>query len=108
MIDWDHLNALRADIGEEDFADVAALFIAEITEHLDGLKAARHDVSAADFHFLRGSAANLGFIALQDACVTAEAVCKGGQVPDVAAVATVFAESLAQVSSELPGLDMAA
>ena len=34
MIDWDRLNALRSDIGEEDFADVAFLFISEIGEKL--------------------------------------------------------------------------
>lgn len=108
MIDWTRLNALRADIGEEDFADVAILFVAEISEHLERLAAAPDTACAADFHFLRGSAANLGFTALTDACEAAEADCHAGQAPDLGRVLAIFAASLNAATPQMPELTLAA
>ena len=108
MIDWDRLDGLRADIGEEDFADIAFVFVAEITESLDRLRTSPALAVAADFHFLRGSAANLGFVAMVDACQTAEQACRAGEPPDIAAVADSFAASLAIVADRLPELSSAA
>lgn len=105
-VDWDRLNELRADIGEEDFADVAMLFVSELQETLDTLVATQ--ASAADFHFLRGSAANLGFVTLVEACAAAEAACKDDDVPDVALVQTTFAAALAEVAPHVPELSRAA
>lgn len=105
-VDWDRLNELRADIGEEDFADVALLFVAELQETLDGL--APDKATAADFHFLRGSAANLGFVTLVSACSTAEDACNSSQAPDVEAVRTAFAAALEEVAPHVPELAAAA
>ena len=95
MIDWDRLYTLRSDIGDDDFADVAVLFVAEIAENLDRLSAEPAAATAGDFHFLRGSAANLGFVGLAEACQAAEAACQAGRRPDVDAVAVRFRDSLA-------------
>jgi histidine phosphotransfer protein HptB len=108
MIDWTRLNGLRADIGEEDFADVAMIFVAEITEHLDRLAEYPANATAADFHFLRGSAANMGFDAMVDACRRAEAACVAGAPPDLAAVADSFAASLGAIAADIPGIAAAA
>lgn len=108
MIDWDRLQGLRADIGEDDFADVAFLFVAEITERLGRLTAQPAGATASDFHFLRGSAANMGFTAMVDACHRAEAACRAGLAPDVAAVADSFTASLAAVAPHIPGIATAA
>jgi HPt (histidine-containing phosphotransfer) domain-containing protein len=108
MIDWDRLQDLRSDIGEEDFADVAFLFVAEITERLDRLRSDPSGASAADFHFLRGSAANLGFVAMVDACHLAEQACLAGEVPDIICVAHSFAASVACIASDIPGIADAA
>ena len=108
MIDWTRLNGLRSDIGEEDFADVAFLFVAEITEHLDRLTADPALARASDFHFLRGSAANMGFVAMVEACRAAEAECLAGRVPDVTAVAESFAGSLSAIAPDIPGVASAA
>ncbi len=105
-VDWDRLNELKNDIGEEDFADVAILFVAELQETLSGMTAT--GAAAEDFHFLRGSAANLGFKALVDACTTAEATCKAGSVPDVDAVKSAFELALAEMSGQMPDLALAA
>lgn len=101
-VDWDRLNELRADIGEEDFADVAMLFVAELQETLDKLTPDK--ATTADFHFLRGSAANLGFVTLVDACSSAEAACNASKVPDVDAVCAAFAAALSEVQPHLPEL----
>lgn len=108
MIDWDRLHSLRTDIGEDDFADVACVFVAEITEHLDRLIATSDSAMAADFHFLRGSAANMGFAAMVEACHAAEAACLAATPPDIAAIADSFAASLASVAHAIPGLADAA
>ena len=61
-IDWSRTEELRADIGEADFAEVAALFLSEVTETADGLS---HEMGADrlrdTLHGLKGSALNLGF-----------------------------------------------
>lgn len=105
-IDWDRLNELRTDIGEEDFADVATLFVAELHETLDRLTP--EAAVAADFHFLRGSAANLGFVALVAACSEAEVACNAGAMPDIAAVHDAFHAALDEITPEFPDLASAA
>lgn len=105
-VDWSRLNELRADIGEEDFADVAMLFVAELQETLENLTAA--DATTADFHFLRGSAANLGFVTLVASCSAAEAACNSGTLPDVDAVRAAFSAALEEVGPKVPELAIAA
>ncbi|MHA7887237.1 MAG: Hpt domain-containing protein [Roseicyclus sp.] len=102
MIDRHRLNALREDIGEEDFADVVCLFIGEIGEKLTQLQAAPQGATADDFHFLRGSAVNLGLTAFAEACTGAEGACRAGQPPDVAGVARAFAAAMAALAPDLP------
>ncbi|MEJ6393086.1 Hpt domain-containing protein [Gymnodinialimonas sp. 2305UL16-5] len=108
VVDWDRLNELKSDIGEEDFADVAMLFVSELTEHLDRLTAAPDAASAEDFHFLRGSAANLGFLSLVKACSIAESACISGQPVDLVGVRTAFDAAMAEVSPKMPELSAAA
>ena len=105
-VDWDRLNELRADIGEEDFADVAMLFVAELQETLDALGPDK--ATTADFHFLRGSAANLGFVTLVSACATAEVACNDSEQPDVEAVRAAFAAAMSEVAPHVPELANAA
>ncbi len=105
-VDWDRLNELRDDIGEEDFADVAILFVSELQETLDNLT--DDTARASDFHFLRGSASNLGFVALVAACSRAEAACDAGDRPDVDALRAAFADAMAEVGPRVPALSSAA
>lgn len=108
MIDWQRLNTLRDDIGEDDFGDVAMLFVTEMTEHLDRLAGAPELARMEDFHFLRGSAANMGLSALVDACGHAEAACLAGLPPDLEGVSALFDASLSVLRSDLPELGEAA
>ncbi|MCU4652376.1 Hpt domain-containing protein [Roseibacterium sp. SDUM158016] len=107
LIDWDVLISLRADIGEEDFADVVFVFVAEMGEKLAALSRTPGSARADDFHFLRGSAANLGFTAMVSACNAAEAACRSGEEPDLDAVEQAFEAALAEARPHLPELDAA-
>lgn len=107
LIDWDLLLALKADIGEEDFADVITLFVAEMGEKLAQLQNAPGLSSADDFHFLKGSASNLGFFAMSLACDAAEAACRSGAVPDLESVIDAFESALREARPRLPELQVA-
>jgi HPt (histidine-containing phosphotransfer) domain-containing protein len=107
LIDWDLLNSLKSDIGEEDFADVVTLFVAEISEKIEEMRASPEGASADDFHFLKGSAANLGFTAMSAACDTAEAAARAGQPGDLDAVHTAFRAALDEARPHLPALTAA-
>lgn len=104
-VDWDRLTSLRDDIGAEDFAEVVLLFFTEIGEKLDQMDAMSS--SAEDFHFLRGSAANLGFTAMVRACEDAEGACKEGRAPDLAAVVQSYREALDSTRTHVPELSAA-
>jgi len=91
MIDWTRVRELKDEIGEEDFAEVAEMFIAEVDEVIDRLKTAPDPGSyEADLHFVKSSALNLGFADLAALCQTGERQSAAG---DAAAVdlAPVFA-----------------
>lgn len=72
MIDWSRVEELRSDLGSEDFAEITALFLDEVEEKLETLSSGGSMNLADDFHFLKGSAANLGFAKLRDLCLVAE------------------------------------
>ena len=107
-VDWDRINELRADIGEEDFADVALLFVSELHEAFEGLLSNPGAATDAEFHFLRGGAANLGFQAVVDACDVAERTYLSGGTPDVGAVHRAFKAAMAEITVQFPILGSAA
>ncbi len=73
MISWDRVNELRDEIGEEDFAEVAEMFLEEVEEVIQRLKTSPVPSRfEEDLHFLKGSALNLGFRALSDLCQEGE------------------------------------
>ena len=61
MIDWERVGELYEQVGKEALPEVLSLFEQEVAEGLERLKAARApNVIAAEFHFLKGAALNLG------------------------------------------------
>lgn len=88
MIDWHRADALRAEIGADDFDEVAALFLQECDETIAAMCAA--GLAGPDaLHFLKGAALNLGFDALARLCA------EGGPPPDPARIASVYAATRA-------------
>ncbi|MBE3638244.1 Hpt domain-containing protein [Mangrovicoccus algicola] len=92
MLDWDRISELREEIGVEDFAEVVALFLEETGEALSRLAAGRPTL-AADLHFLKGAALNLGFADLARMAAEGEARAGQGGAPDLASLAACYRSS---------------
>ena len=103
MIDWTRVRELKDEIGEEDFAEVAEMFIGEVEEVIDRLKVApdpsRYE---EDLHFIKSSALNLGFADLAARCQTGERQAATGNTGSVD-LAGVFASYSASKSAFLDG-----
>ncbi len=108
MIDWARLTELKDEIGEEDFLEVAEIFVEELSEVMERLEADPSAATQSDFHFLRGSAANLGFAGFAEACAQAEAAIGGGAQVDMGPLAKIYADSLSSAASVVPGIKSAA
>lgn len=92
-IDWARIAQLRSEIGDEDFREVADLFLEEVSETVGRLNvSAPADTIAQDLHFLKGCALNLGFAALCDLCRQGEERAAGGRPDrvDIAAIVACF------------------
>jgi histidine phosphotransfer protein HptB len=91
MLDLDQLETLRAEIGADGFAEVADLLVCEIA---DGITALGTQPTGADlsaqFHYLKGSALNLGFRDFAALCAQGEQ----GFPVDTAALQQVFDASV--------------
>lgn len=98
MIDWARIAELQQDIGAEDFAELTALFLEEVEGVLDTLSdTARPGALAEQFHFLKGSALNIGFRRMAELCALAEHVAISGQPcgAPIARLRKAYAESKA-------------
>lgn len=96
MIDWTRVEELRDEIGPEDFAEVAELFLIEVEDTLSRLKDAENDSQTLQelMHFLKGSALNLGFSQLAETCSTAEsAAAKGSIQTDIPYLKSLYNQS---------------
>ena len=84
MIDWQRINELKSEVGEEDFEEIATLFLEEVDGAIETLSA---DVSpeqlSADLHFLKGCALTLGFEALANLCRDGEKAANAGDTSQI-------------------------
>ncbi|MCK0141375.1 Hpt domain-containing protein [Aliiroseovarius sp. F20344] len=84
MINWNRVNELKDEIGEEDFGEIAEIFLEEVEEVIERLKASPDPkLYEQDMHFLKGSALNLGFRDLSDICGQNEQAAAQGQVSSI-------------------------
>lgn len=84
MIDWPRVIELRDEVGTDGFAEVVDLFLEEVEELSGRLQvAANAERLAADLHFLKGSALNLGFAHLAALCQHGEQAARTGRAQDV-------------------------
>lgn len=73
MINWKRVSELFEDFGEDGFADVIEVFVAEAEESLERLQGAdTDDALRAEFHFLKGAAMTLGFDTIAQICAEGE------------------------------------
>ena len=68
MIDWNRVNELRAEVGEEDFDEVLDMFFDEVAEVLGSLGRGGNEATKRDLHFLKGSAMNIGLAEVSTLC----------------------------------------
>lgn len=96
MIDWDRVDTLREEVGEDNFAEVVALFLDEVDEVVERFRSAP-DLGALerDLHFLKGGALNLGFARLGALCQAGERLAADGYADrvDLREIVETYAES---------------
>lgn len=79
VIAWDRVNELRSEIGEDDFAEVVAMFLEEADEVIGRItQTVGAKALEADLHFLKGAALNLGFAQFAAFCQDGERRAAGG------------------------------
>lgn len=79
MINWARVAELYSDFGEDSFAEIVDVFLAEVAEGLDRLRVAEDTTTLrAEFHFLKGAALNLGFDDVAAQCGEGEAQAAAG------------------------------
>ena len=103
MIDWIRVEELRDEIGPEDFAEVAELFLMEVEDTLSRLGDAEKDSQTLQelMHFLKGSALNLGFSDLAETCSKAESAGAEGSIDtDIAYLKSLYSKSRVLFESE--------
>ncbi|MGN0932016.1 Hpt domain-containing protein [Falsigemmobacter intermedius] len=80
MLNLQQLDDLRSDVGEDGFADLIALFLEETDGVVARMTAPGPKMDpAADFHFLKGAARNLGLESFSAVCHEAELAAAAGQ-----------------------------
>lgn len=84
LVDIDRLTELRDEIGPEDLEVVVSAFLEEADEAIALLsRVGETDGLAAQLHFLRGAALNLGLAALAECCRLGEASAQAGRPGDM-------------------------
>lgn len=93
MIDWAQIEELSADMGE-GFDDLVAVFLDEVDTAMARLDAAAPDARiAADLHFLKGAALNLGFAEFAALCSVGETRAREGGTVDLGPIRASFTAS---------------
>ncbi len=83
MLDWDRIDELRHEVGEEEFQLILELFLDEVEGvlmHLSRRDALRLETN---LHFLKGCAWNLGFAQFGNLCGDGERRASEGQAGEV-------------------------
>lgn len=83
MINWDRVRELRDEVGHEDFGEIVELFLEEVEEVICRLQErADPGTLEEDFHFLKGSALNLGFRDFGGHCQAGERAARENAGPE--------------------------
>ena len=102
MIDWARIEELRTELGEEDFTEIASLFLAEIEETVAELPALATPTARSDaLHGMKGSALNLGFRDFADLCARGELTPDAVEIPRLS---RALDASVAAVRERFPDL----
>lgn len=101
LIDWQRVDDLASEIGADAVVEVVTMFLEETDEVIARLSAA--SPSAEDYHFLKGSALNLGLSDLATLCQLGEQELKVGIV-SVQTHASILARYPASKNALIDGI----
>lgn len=95
MIDKGRIRELRDEVGEDDLAEVIALFCEEIDDLVASLDTSDGALYPNQIHFLKGSALNIGLDALGELCRIEELRLRADPSarPDVPAIRAAYAKA---------------
>lgn len=79
MLDWDRINELRAEVGDDEFQLILELFLDEVEGVLMRLSRRNALRLETNLHFLKGCAWNLGFSGFGNLCDQGERIAAGGR-----------------------------
>jgi HPt (histidine-containing phosphotransfer) domain-containing protein len=105
MIDWVQVNTLRDDVGKDEFEEIVEIFIDEVEDVIERLRATPDlKTLGDDLHFLKGSALNLGFSTFSEHCQRGEANSAAGRADqvDIPALLMAYDASKGKFIAELP------
>ncbi|MEP5731241.1 MAG: Hpt domain-containing protein [Sulfitobacter sp.] len=84
MIDWNRVRELQDEVGAEDFDEILELFFSEVEIVIEPLTNVTDATAmAADLHFLRSGALNLGFSELAKLCAAGEITANSGTLDGI-------------------------
>lgn len=99
LVNETRLNILREEIGEDGFAEVLSMFLAESDEVIARLSRESWTTPPQEeLHFLKGVALNLGFDDLADLCRKGER----GEGFDAAVLAGLYAATCRELGGMVP------
>ncbi|RDW14365.1 Hpt domain-containing protein [Paracoccus thiocyanatus] len=83
MLDWDRIDELRGEVGDDEFQLILELFLDEVEGVLMRLSPGDPLRLETDLHFLKGCAWNLGFADFGRRCDQGERMAAQGRAPMV-------------------------
>ena len=109
MIEWDRVNELRSEIGDDDFAEVVTMFLEESDEIIAQTKIGIDAKTLeSNLHFLKGAALNLGFADFAAICQIGERRAASGSVDvDLVMVADSYYASKRALEAGQPRSEVA-
>lgn len=104
MINWQRIDELRSEIGDEDFKDVLGIFLEEIDETTTRLEGGEVTDLEGEMHAMKGSALNVGLADLAILCEKAERMAREGddRAIDVKQIILCARQSRDQLEGRLP------
>lgn len=95
MLDWNRINELRSEVGDDEFNTILELFLDEVETVLMRLNRRGAARLGKDLHFLKGCAWNLGFRGFGTLCDEGEKRigCGGSAGVDLEALIECYANS---------------
>jgi hypothetical protein len=100
MLNMARIAELKAEVGEDDFAEVFDLFREEVEEVLEALPTVPQAELPGKLHFLKGSAFNIGLEGVGERCRLEEKrlIEDPQATPDIAGIRSLYDQSMSDLA----------